>query len=135
MVVKFVFGKMELVSCTEEYWEFVRALRNDPRVQHGFIEEADISKEQQKEYMEKYSQCYRIALEENDPIGFVGVVENDIRVCTSPESQGKGAGKFMINEIIKIFPNAKAKIKIDNKASLKAFESCGFKKKYYILEL
>ena len=35
---------MKLVNCTEEYWEFVRVLRNDPRVQHGFIEEADISK-------------------------------------------------------------------------------------------
>ena len=126
---------MHLVDCTEEYWDFVRVLRNDPEVQDGFIEKANISSEQQKEYMKKHSHGYKIAIHENKPVGFIGVVNDDIRVCTSPDSQGKGVGKFMINEIIKIFPNAKAKIKIDNKASLKVFESCGFKKKYYILEL
>ena len=125
---------MHLVDCTEEYWDFVRVLRNDPEVQDGFIEKANISPQQQKEYMKKYSHGYKIAIHKNKPVGFIGVVDDDIRVCTSPDSQGKGVGKFMINEIIKIFPNAKAKIKIDNKASLKAFESCGFKKKYYILE-
>ena len=40
----------------------------------------------------------------------------------------------MINEIMKIHPNAFAKVKLENKASLKLFESCGFKKKFYILE-
>ena len=39
-----------------------------------------------------------------------------------------------LNEIMKIYPDAFAKIKIENEASLRLFESCGFKKKYYILE-
>ena len=31
-------------------------------------------------------------------------------------------------------PASEAKVKIENEASIKLFESCGFKKKYYILE-
>ena len=40
----------------------------------------------------------------------------------------------MINSLITLHPDAFAKVKIDNEASVKLFESCGFKKKYYILE-
>ena len=30
--------QIELVNCEKQYWEFVRILRNDERVQDGFIE-------------------------------------------------------------------------------------------------
>ena len=40
----------------------------------------------------------------------------------------------MVEEIMKSHPSAIAKIKIGNAASIKLFESCGFKKKYYLLE-
>jgi len=40
----------------------------------------------------------------------------------------------MIDEIMKINPFAYAKVKLDNEASIKLFERCGFKKKYYLLE-
>ena len=56
---------MHLVDCTEEYWDFVRVLRNDPEVQDGFIEKANISPQQQKEYMKKYSHGYKIAIHKN----------------------------------------------------------------------
>ena len=49
------------------------------------------------------------------PVGYVGVVDNDIRVCTHPDFQGKGLGKFMIDEAMKIWPNAEAKVKKNNK--------------------
>lgn len=132
---------LKLVPCTKEYWEYIRTLRNDEKVQKGFIETTQITPEMQEKYMNKYSECYRIALIEvhvgdslsKIPVGFVGVIENDIRVCTHPDFQGNGYGKFMINECMKIWPNAFAKIKIDNKASLKLFKSCGFKLKYYHL--
>ncbi|MBH83839.1 MAG: hypothetical protein CMP70_04105 [Flavobacteriales bacterium] len=133
---------MELVNCTENYWEFVRKLRMDPRVEKGFVEKKKITKQMQKDYMKKYSNFYRIALVDKtnkkeivkEPAGFIGVINNDIRICTHPNYQGIGVGKFMINSAMKIWPKATSKIKIENKSSLKLFESCGFNKKYYILE-
>ena len=83
--------------------------------------------------MKNYSQYYRIALVGNKPAGYVGVIEDDIRVCTHPDFQGNGIGKFMINECMNIWPSAFAKVKIDNKASIKLFESCGFAKNFYVL--
>lgn len=124
---------MKLVKCTQEYWEFVRELRTNPKVVDGFIQNVKITPEQQRQYMEKHSNYYRIALLRNQPVGFVGVIEDDIRVCTHPEFQGNGIGKFMINECMKIWPTAFAKVKIDNEASLKLFESCGFTKKFFVL--
>ena len=125
---------MELVKCEEQYWEFVRTLRLDKRVIDGFIQTTFITEEQQKRYMNTYHTCYRIALVDGKPAGFVGVIDNDIRVCTHPDFQGKGVGKFMINECIKIWPTAFAKVKINNDASLNLFKACGFKEKYLILE-
>ena len=124
---------MELVECSKEFWEFVRVLRNDERVQSGFIKSIHITEEMQEEYMSKHSQYYRIALVDEVPAGYVGVIENDIRVCTDPFFQGKGVGKFMINKCMEIWPTAFAKVKVDNEASLRLFRSCGFKKKFYIL--
>ena len=124
---------MKLVECTSNYWEFVRTLRTDARVVGGFIEQVEITPEEQQRYMSKYSSCYRIALVEEVPVGFVGVIDNDIRVCTHPDYQGRGVGKFMINSCMDIWPTAFAKVKLDNEASLRLFEACGFKKKFYIL--
>jgi RimJ/RimL family protein N-acetyltransferase len=122
-----------LVDCTSNYWEFVRSLRTDERVIDGFIQSSGISKEQQEEYMKKYSSFYKIALIEEDPVGFIGSIDGDIRVCTLPSHQRKGIGKFMTKEAMKIWPESFAKVKIDNLASIKLFESCGFFKKFYIL--
>jgi ribosomal protein S18 acetylase RimI-like enzyme len=105
----------------------------DKSVASGFIEKAKISKSMQQQYMKIYSDNFKIALADNSPAGYIGVIDNDIRVCTSPDYQGQGIGKFMVNECMKIWPNAFAKIKTDNNASLKLFESCGFTTKLYIL--
>ena len=132
---------MELVMCTQQYWEFVRLLRMDERVVSGFIETTPITKEQQANYMSSNSQHYRIALVHGQPAGYVGVINDDIRVCTHPDYQGMGVGKFMINECMKIWPTAYAKVKHGNEASSKLFLSCGFtfngtddRFKYYIKE-
>jgi ribosomal protein S18 acetylase RimI-like enzyme len=124
---------MELVKCTKKYWEFVRVLRNDDRVQSGFIKSSNITKDMQTTYMMMYSKFYRIALIDGKPAGYVGVIDDDIRVCTHPNYQGQGVGKFMINECMKIWPTAFAKVKMENEASIRLFESCGFTKKFFIL--
>lgn len=124
---------MKLVKCTNKYWEFIRTLRNDARVINGFVKSAQITEAMQLEYMETNSKYYRVCLVSGKPAGYVGVIDGDIRVCTHPDFQGKGIGKFMINEIMNEEPSAFAKVKIDNDASLRLFEACGFTKKFYIL--
>jgi hypothetical protein len=42
---------MELVKCTQQYWEFVRQLRMDKRVIDGFLQTQPITEEQQAKYM------------------------------------------------------------------------------------
>ena len=125
---------MKLVKCTEEYWEFVRLLRLDERVIDGFIKTDTITPEMQKVYMNKFAEDYRIALFENTPAGYIGVIDNEIRICTHPDFQRKGVGKFMVQNCMDMWSEAFAKIKINNSASIKFFDSCGFKTKYYILK-
>lgn len=117
---------LKLESCKEIYWEFVRILRQDDRVKNGFIHNTIINQQDQIKYMTKFANFYYIALIDNIPVGYVGVINDDIRVCTHPDFHGKGIGKFMINEIHKFWPNAIAKVKKTNEASSKLFLSCNF---------
>jgi GNAT superfamily N-acetyltransferase len=117
---------MELVACTQEYWEFVRLLRLDPLVSAGFIETKQIAPDDQIKYMQVHQHEYRVALIEGTPVGYVGVIDEDIRICTHPKAQGKGVGKFMLSEMQKFWPTAHAKIKHDNTKSKLLFESAGF---------
>lgn len=118
--------KFELVACERIYWEFVRLLRIDSRVLSGFVDNKQITADEQVKYMTINACNYRIALADGEAAGFVGVVDDDIRVCTHPNFQGLGLGKFMIQRCIEIWPSGRAKVKIDNVASSKLFLSCGF---------
>ena len=125
---------MELVKNNYTYWEFVRNLRNLEGVREGFIQQAFIDPEQHQEYMKNYSDYFYICLYNNEPVGYIGIIDDDIRVATHPNFQGKGIGSFMVQEICKMHPTAVAKVKINNDASLNLFKKCGFKIKYYLLE-
>jgi GNAT superfamily N-acetyltransferase len=126
-------GAMELVECTQKYWQFVRHLRTDPRNTRGFICNKKITAGQQVRYMTKYAECYRIALLNGAAVGYVGVIDNDIRVCVHPDHHRQGVGRFLVAEVKKIWPDATAKIKVDNEASFRLFASCGFVPEYFIL--
>tara|TARA_R110002012_G_scaffold47303_1_gene124039 strand:- start:309 stop:671 length:363 start_codon:yes stop_codon:yes gene_type:complete len=111
---------MILYPLKEEYYEFVRLLRNS---QPGFLTpNVNITPEQQIKYMGKNHTHYYICVSENKPLGFIGVMENDIRLCTHPDAQGKGVGTFMLEEIVKLYPSATGRILKNNLPSLKAFE-------------
>ena len=118
---------LKLVQCTEEYWEFVRILRTDPRNIDGFIEHNDITVEDQKKYMEKYWKNYWICIDDTGPLGYIGEINGDIRVCADHDVKGQGISKFMVKELLKLRPNVYAKVKIENIPSQKLFESVGFK--------
>ena len=125
---------MSLVENAHCYWDFIRSLRNHPKVKRGFIQQTHISQESHLTHMQIYGSCYYVCLADDTPAGYVGVIENDIRVSTHPDFQKKGVGSFMITELMQRHPTAVAKVKIENEASLRLFENCGFEKKYYIME-
>jgi len=131
MVIK---KKLKLVDCSKQYWEFVRKLRLDKNNLNGFIKNDYITKKEQTSYMKRYSKNYKICLLDSLPVGFVGEINQDIRVCVDHKFKNMGIGTFMIKEFVKSNKNVYAKIKTDNKSSIKLFESCGFKLKYYIYE-
>ena len=126
--------KLKFVKNKKKYWDFIRDLRNDPEVKKGFIQQEEIPLENHKKFMAKYGDLFYLCLCDDVPAGYVGVINKDIRVATHPDFQGKGVGKFMINQVMLKFPEAYAKVKIQNEASLNLFKACGFKEKYFILE-
>ena len=124
--------KIELKNCEQKYWEFVRTLRNNKEVIDGFIENIYITQESQIKYMESYNELYRICTVDSIPVGYVGVIDGDIRICTHPDHQKKGYGKFMIEKIMKTFPDSFAKVKIKNQDSNHFFKSLGFEETFII---
>ena len=124
----------QLVQNEEKYWNFIRSLRNDSRVKKGFINQKHIEPREHFFFMEKHGQKFHICLDNGIPVGYIGVIEDDIRVATHPDYQGRGIAKFMVNQLMERYPTSIAKVKIENEASLRLFESCGFKRKYFILE-
>ncbi len=123
---------MELVNCSEQYWEFVRKLRTNPLNQEGFFTYAEITPEQQNEFMSKNQWNYKICLVNGEPAGYVGILEgHEITYCVSPEFHGKGIGTFMIKEYAPRWAEVDAYVKVDNIASQRVFEKLGFEKQIY----
>lgn len=123
-----------LVKNEPKFYGFIHDLRYRKENVSGFIDQTPVSEIEQNNYMEKYGKHYYIAILNETPVGFVGVIDNDIRVATHPDYKNMGIGKFMINEIIKIYPNSIAKIKSTNSESIKLFESCGFEVNFLIMK-
>ena len=123
----------EFVDNNESYYEFIRLLRTNPATIEGFVENVQITPEQQKAYMAQYGKNYYVCLVDGVPAGFIGSIENDIRIATLPKYQRKGVGSFMVKELLKRHPDAYAKIKVDNEISLNFFRKLGFKQPFYFL--
>lgn len=127
-------SKLIIVSNNQKYFEFIRQLRNHKKLKKGFIQQKHVSKSQHLKYMKKNKQFYYICLLNNQPVGYIGIIDNDIRVATHPDFHGQGIALFMVKFIKKKFKKAQAKIKISNQASIRLFEKAGFKLKYYLYE-
>ena len=126
---------MELIKCSSlpgEHWDSILEIRNNNA--QGFGNSSIITYDTHYKYMFKYFPNYLICAKDREVIGFIGHVKNDIRLATKEDYQRKGVGKFMVEGFMEKFPEAFAKVKINNEASRRLFESCGFKNKYYILE-
>ena len=119
-------NNLKLLPNDRKYWEYIRQLRTCRENLDGFVEQNYITEADQINYMSKYNDNYYICFNENKPVGFIGVVENDIRLATDPNYKGKGIGSFMVKEIVKVYPQAVAKVKLDNISSTRLFKSLNF---------
>ena len=80
---------MVLIKNNKNYWEFIRELRNMDGVREGFIQQDYIEKEFHEVYMQAWGDCFFICLYKDEPAGYVGIINKDIRVATHPDFQGK----------------------------------------------
>jgi ribosomal protein S18 acetylase RimI-like enzyme len=127
-------SSLKLVKVSEKNYEFIRNLRNMPEIKSNFVIKTYITKDAQKEYMDKHKDNYFVCVSGVTELGYIGVIENDIRIAVLPNFHSQGIGTFMINEIKQLYPNAQAKIAINNEKSIKLFKKNNFKLKYYLFE-
>lgn len=120
-------GILEIKPARHEYWDFIRVLRTHPKLKDGFIDQSEITPSDQVKYMKRYHKSYWVGVIEGEPVGFVGIVNNDIRVAVSPEHQNKGIGKSLVSYLSKQHKDAVARVKMDNTNSLQLFQSLKFK--------
>jgi ribosomal protein S18 acetylase RimI-like enzyme len=125
---------IDIVPNHPKYFSFIRQLRLDSENIDGFIQQQDFSEADHLKYMDEFGNNYYIALIDNVPVGWVGSVNNDIRIAVHPKYKNIGVGKALISFINKEYPRAYAKIKTNNIASIKLFESCGFKQTFIVME-
>lgn len=114
------------------FYDEILKIRNITK--NSFGNNNEIDKYTHYKFMNKHWYNYYVAMWDGKVVGFGGVVDDDIRVAVDPNHQKKGIAKNIITRIVKDFPQGYATIKADNFASQKLFESCGFKKTWYILE-
>lgn len=123
---------LEFKQNEPKYWDFIRTLRSDERIQDSFVEQVTITPEQQAAYMAKHNDEYYVCLKTLNgidyqiPVGFVGVVDYDIRIAVIPEMHRQGVAKFMLNEIKQLYPTAIGKVKWTNNPSKSLFITCGY---------
>lgn len=99
------------VLTDEALGEFIRKLRTHKELKKSFISSLDITSEQQKQYMLKNGHNFYVCLNnDNIPMGFVGVVDNDLKIAVDPEFRDIGVGTFMLKYILTCYnPNIKVR--------------------------
>lgn len=128
---------LRLVKNNPSYWEFIRHLKNTDVARANSVSSHIITPDEHKNYMKIYGEQYFICLKEGVPVGYVGAnARGYISIAVAEIARGQGLGKFMLKTYCSHEENAnrRAIVSTSNDASLALFESCGFKKRYYIFE-
>jgi len=123
--------KLKLVNCDRMFWIDILEIRNKEK--KCFINQKEVQIKDHFNYMLHNSKFYEVCVADNIFAGFVGLVNGDIRIGVSNKFKRKGIGKFMLQNFKKFEQIKQVKIKVDNEASIKLFESLGFKKNLYIM--
>jgi hypothetical protein len=117
--------KLNLIKNSQQYYDFIRLLRIHPENTSGFQEQVEISQSNQIEYMKKHGSSYYICTLDDTPVGFIGSVNNDLRLATDPKYKRMGIGKFMLESFLEIEPNCVSKVLLSNQPSNNLFKNCG----------
>ena len=128
---------LKLVKNNPSYWEFIRRLKNTDVSRANSVSSHIITPDEHKNYMKTYGEQYFICLKEDILVGYVGAnARGYISIAVAETARGQGLGKFMLKTYCSYEENAnrRAIVSTSNDASLALFESCGFKKRYYIFE-
>lgn len=109
-------------AATPYYDKFMYELRFLSDAKKSFIEQDVPTYEEHLEYLDKNRQYYYIAIEGEEPVGYIGVIDNDIRFAVVKEARGKGIGGLMLTYIKIKYPMCRGKIFEWNTPSRRAFE-------------
>ena len=118
--------RLKLLKNSPRYYEFIRLLRTHEDNSSGFEEQVQISQSDQIEYMKKYENHYYICILDDTPVGFIGAVNNDLRLATDPKYKRRGVGKFMLESFIDLEPKCLSKVLRSNQPSNNLFKKSGF---------
>ena len=134
---------MKLLPLKKECIEFVRRVRNDPRVNKYLFTDAHISKEEQEKW-------YREQLRDKKNLVFIAFADEtvgycqvknidyanrtcEVGFCIAPEYQNKGYGTILVKELIKYateklnMHRLYLEVFADNEKAIRLYERCGFR--------
>lgn len=134
---------MKLLPLKKEYIEFVRKVRNDPRVNKYLFTDSHISKEEQEKWYKKQQRDKKnlvfIAFADV-PVGYCQVKNIDYvnRSCDlgfsiAPQYQNRGYGTILVKELIKYVTeklnlhHLYLELFADNEKAIRLYERCGFR--------
>jgi GNAT superfamily N-acetyltransferase len=117
---------MRMVNNDILFWPFILRLRNEMR--NSFLTTEKIPEQDHNKFMDEWGNDYYVCVNDAlQPVGWIGVVNNDIRLAVDKQYQRMGIAKFMLKFVKDKYPQATAKILPENIASIKAFKSVGIK--------
>lgn len=106
------------------HYEDIRRIRNLNRMSFGNKDEIDAATH--KKFMDKHAVNYRVVLNRNLVVGFIGQVENDLRLAVHPSNQQQGIAQFMYPLFLEEYPDVTVKVNRDNDKSLAFFKKVGW---------
>ena len=113
---------MQLIPAVEQYWDNIRKLRNQNSTSFG--NSATIQKTEHWDFMKKHSDTYRVAVCNGQFLGFIGHVQNDLRLACC--KRGCGVGRFMFSHFLTEVGDLEIKVLKDNRASMRFFQKLGY---------
>jgi len=117
-------GSIHLVPAKEDHWEAIRLLRNENS--DCFTHDKEISREEHWNFMRKHWNTYRIAVQQEAFVGFIGHVNRDVRLATSTKSKGKGVAQFMWKSFEQEVGDLDVKVLLNNQRCLSFFFKLGY---------